>query len=412
MLRSLWFRLVGALVAVVVVTLLVVLVATTVIIRREYSQFLTASARSIENVLPDGVLEVTVPRQAGSTRLLDWQAPVVVEQRIDLGQILSAADNAGLQFVESVQQSASIAIGIAGLVAVILGTWLFRHITRPMGELRLAAQKLAEGNLAVRIPVRKPDEVGRVAMAFNHMAGQIEQQEGLRQQMVADVAHELRTPLSVMQGNLEAMMDGLITPDETELAELHDEVLRLSRLVEDLRLLSLADAGELALEREKVDAGELVETVVRRLTPLAKSEGVALSGEIGPAPMIIPGDRGKLQQALVNLVDNGIRYTPPGGSVRVRAQRQNGTVYLVVTDQGPGIDPADLPYVFERFWRGSKSRSRDEGGSGLGLSIVKQIAALHGGQVSVALPPDGGSQFSLVLPADQTVKKASSAILN
>jgi signal transduction histidine kinase len=403
MLRSLWFRLVGALVAVVVVTLLVVLVATTVIIRREYSQFLTASARSIENVLPDGVLEVTVPRQAGSTRLLDrldWQTPAVVEQRIDLGQILSAADNAGLQFVDSVQQSASIAIGIAGLVAVILGTWLFRHITRPMGELRLAAQKLAEGNLTVRIPVRKPDEVGRVATAFNHMAGQMEQQEGLRQQMVADVAHELRTPLSVMQGNLEAMMDGLITPDETELAELHDEVLRLSRLVEDLRLLSLADAGELALEREKVDAGELVETVVRRLTPLAKSEGVALSGEIGLAPMIIPGDRGKLQQALVNLVDNGIRYTPPGGSVRVRAQRQNGTVHLVVTDQGPGIAPADLPYVFERFWRGSKSRSRDEGGSGLGLSIVKQIATLHGGQVSVALPPGGGSQFSLVLPAN------------
>jgi len=236
------------------------------------------------------------------------------------------------------------------------------------------------------------------------MASELEQEERLRKRMVADVAHELRTPLSVMRGNLEAMIDDLIPASEVELDAIHQEVMRLARLVEDLRILSLADAGELQLKMQAVDPGALVETAVRRLTATAQAKGVTLSGDIGGDSVSVMGDEGKLQQVLANLIGNAIRHAPEGSQVTVQARPAGNEVQLIVSDQGPGIDPKALPSLFERFWKGDRARVRtiDGGGSGLGLSIVRQLVDLHGGRVEASLPKNGGLQVTVSLPVQDT----------
>jgi signal transduction histidine kinase len=280
----------------------------------------------------------------------------------------------------------------------LLITLIFRQITRPLSRLRLTTQAFARGDLNVRVPIKSNDEVGKVAAAFNQMASQLQRNEQARQQMVADVAHELRTPLSVMQSNIEAMMDGLLDPNPGELAELHGEVGRLTRLVEDLRLLSLADTGQLQLTLVPFDAGKLIERVAGLMTPLAEAHGVNLKTAVPLLPVTLNGDKDKLQQALTNLIDNAVRHAPSGGQVTVGVAHTKQTVFISVADNGTGIPAEDLPHVFERFWRGDKSRSRHSGGSGLGLSIVKQIAELHGGTVQVVSPESGGTQFTIALP--------------
>ena len=329
--------------------------------------------------------------------------PVIAEEVITLPLITFPVTNSpeslGLSFLSQVEEAAQTAVIAAGIVSLILGTLIFRHITRPMSQMRRAAQALAAGEANVHVPVRSQDELGKVAEAFNQMSSKISEQEQMRRQMVADVAHELRTPLTVMNGNLEAMLDGLLTPNEEELLELHGEVQRLSRLIDDLRLLSLADSGQLSLTIEKVDVRELTASVVTRLTPLAETHGVRLVDDAPKRPLLVRSDAGRVQQALTNLVANGIRHTPAGGRVRVTAVKEKKTIHLSVVDNGPGIPAADLPYVFDRFWRGDKSRSRHSGGSGLGLAIVKQIAELHQGSVAALSPNDSGAIFTISLPS-------------
>jgi signal transduction histidine kinase len=436
MFRSLWFKLVGAFVGVVLITLVVVLVVIMVVTQREFGQFVTESSAAIEKILPRAVDESgaivseggafaqagSETRPPGSDFILEnviiekdvltttkdtadgFVTTQTVEQRLVIEQeIRQATEAEGAEFLANVQQAALIGVIIAAIVAILVGTWLFRQITRPLEELRSAAQTLADGDLSVRIPVSSPDEVGKLAVAFNDMAAEVERHEALRRQMVADVAHELRTPLSVMRGNIEAMMDGLLQPSQGELSEVHHEVLRLARMVEDLRTLSLADAGKLHLAMEPLDAGELVRTAVRRMTPLAKAQDVAIQAKAPDRPVPIRGDEDRLQQALMNLIDNGMRHAPAGGSVEVETGQANGKAFLAVTDDGPGIPADELPNLFDRFWRGDKSRSRGGGGSGLGLAIVHQIVTLHVGEVSVESPPAGGSRFIITLPSpDQT----------
>jgi len=328
--------------------------------------------------------------------------PEIVWQRGALWEALSASDSEegqGLQFLQDVRQASQRAVFIAGLVALVLGTVIVRQITRPMVRLRLAAHAIAQGETGVRVPVKSQDEMGKVAAAFNRMAAEIESQEQTRKQMVADVAHELRTPLTVMKSNLEAMLDGLLQPTPDELQELHDEVERLSRMTEDLRLLSLADAGQLQLQTHKVDVHQLVETAVSRLSPLAANRSVRLVADASPVPLFLQGDEDRLLQALGNLVDNGIRHAPVGrGVVRITAVCDTQFVHISVSDNGPGIPAADIPHLFERFWRGDKSRTRRGSGSGLGLSIVQQIVELHHGQVQVISCYGDGTTFTLSLP--------------
>lgn len=414
MFRSLWFRLTGTVVFVVVVTMLVVLVASLVIMRREFVDFVNTALANLQVLSPESEVFPSEP-SSRSPRITEDRVviplPEIVNRdfpgtfiertlpNIDV-QVPQIVQNEATNFLETTRDTVLIAVGISAGLAILASTWLFWQITRPLAKLRSAAEAIAGGDLETRVPVKSRDEVGRVASAFNHMATELERQEHLRSQMVADVAHELRTPLSVMRGNLEAMQDELIAPSAEELDALHQEVLRLGRLVEDLRLLSLADAGKLHITKDRVDAADLVETAVRRLTPVAKYKGVTLVGDIGQtAPGAILGDEDKLHQVLANLIGNAIRYTPVGGRVTVQALAAGEEVQLVVCDQGPGVDPAELPYLFDRFWKANRARSRNGGGSGLGLSIVWQLVELHGGQVVASLPEEGGLRVTVTLPS-------------
>jgi len=415
MFRSLWFRLTGTVVLVVAVTMIIALVSSLVIMQREFVIFVNSAVETLQQE----PLEITVPDAQGESttrETLRWTAPGpipdAVQRRlpnlfdqqdfpaINVQVPQTVQDDAGL-FLETMSRTLLTTVGISAGLALLASTWLFWGITRPLSKLRTATEAVAAGDLTARAPVKRRDEVGRVAEAFNNMADELERQEGLRKQMVADVAHELRTPLSVMRGNLEAMIDDLIPASEDELDAIHQEVMRLSRLVEDLRLLSLADAGELRLEIQEVDAAELVETAVRRMKPSAEAKGVSLIGDISQSTGAIMGDEGKLQQVLANLIANALRYTPAGKKVMVSAQTVGQEVWLAVTDQGPGVDAADLANFFERFWKGDRARVRSQassGGSGLGLSIVRQIVELHGGRAEATLPAEGGLKVTVVLP--------------
>jgi signal transduction histidine kinase len=413
MFRSLWFRLTGTVFLVVMISMIAALVATLFIMRREFVDFVNTALTSLDAVpveaeeVPfdfDRDLPEIITRNFpdGLTRFTFPSYNVTVPRSVQTEAIL---------FLETTRDAVLIALSVSGGLAILASTWLFWQITRPMSKLRAAAEAVAGGDLQARVKVKSRDEVGKLGLAFNDMASELERQEGLRKQLVADVAHELRTPLSIMQGNLEAMHDGLLEPDPDELDGLHDEVLRLSRLVEDLRLLSLVDAGTLQLENEPVDVTLLVESAVRRQVPAAESRGVNLTCNVSQPSATILGDEDKLQQMLANLITNAIHYTPSGGEVAVSALSTD-EVQVTISDQGPGVDPADLPYLFERFWRGDRSRSRGGGGSGLGLSIVKQLVNLHGGEVEAQLPPGGGLRVIVTLPALESAATSNSEIID
>lgn len=446
MTRSLWFRLVGAFAVVIFLMLFIVMNVVGDVTARAFNQYINQRNEYLRTILPTlvdpdlladaeiiilgdriiirrNLAETAVPPITVRPELPEIEAPlipegepeppeIVIEHTIErtAGQEVitlplldllapNSPEALGLSFLADVEQAAQTAVIVAGVVSLVLGTVLFRQITRPMGQMRRASQALAAGESEVRVPVHSQDELGKVAEAFNQMASKITQQEQLRRQMVADVAHELRTPLTVMNANLEAMLDGLLAPNPGELQELHDEVQRLSRLIDDLRLLSLADSGQLSLALQPVDVRELTATVVTRLSPLAEVQQVKLVSDAPNQPLTILADADRVQQALSNLVANGLRHTPAGGRVRVTAVQEKNLVHLSVIDSGPGIPAADLPYVFDRFWRGDRSRSRHSGGSGLGLAIVKQIAELHHGTVQALSPNNSGAIFTISLPA-------------
>ena len=438
MTRSLWFRLMGAFAVVIFLMLFIVSNVVGDVTASVFSQYISQRNALIRDTLPmlaedpqalaDAEIIIRRPNVATPTPPqfsdfpnIDFEPPEIVVQPpaiviapdegiTDTAEIITlplldlldstSPDAQGLSFLNDVRDAAQTAVIAAVFVSLVLGTIIFWQITRPLSQMRRASQALAAGEANVRVPVRSQDELGKVAEAFNQMASKISEQEQLRRQMVADVAHELRTPLTVMQANLEAMLDGLLEPNPTELQELNDEVHRLSRLIDDLRLLSLADSGQLSLALQKVDVRELTATVVARLAPLAESSGVKLVDDAPAQPLFVQADADRIQQALTNLVANGIRHTPEGGRVRVTAVREQTTIHLSVIDSGPGIPPEDLPNVFDRFWRGDKSRSRHSGGSGLGLAIVKQIVELHHGRVSVLSPSGSGAVFTISLPVD------------
>ena len=301
-----------------------------------------------------------------------------------------AATPAGA-FLKEVNRSILLAVLAAAAIALALGALLFVQLTAPIRRLTAAAHAIAAGDLSQRVTVRSGDELGELADAFNTMAANLAASEGQRRQMVADVAHELRTPLSVMQANLEAMQDGILPTDAEQLASLHEETLLLSRLVADLRLLSLVEAGQLKLELVEADLGELVSRAAERLRPAAEAKGVDLTIEFTPDLPRVRVDVDRFTQMIGNLVDNALRYTPRGGRIELTVgwsgeAGQDRRPIVAVTDTGSGIAPEDLPHVFDRFYRGDKSRARASGGSGLGLAIVKQLAEAHQGKVWAESP--------------------------
>jgi len=289
-------------------------------------------------------------------------------------------------------------VGAIGL-ALIVGAVLARTLARPIQELTDATRLLAKGELGKQVPIRSQDELGQLAASFNTMSADLARTSETRRSMTADIAHELRTPLAVQRAQLEAMQDGVypLTADGLQVAIDQTEIL--SRLVDDLRTMALADAGELTLEVSEIDPGELLDAVGERFRPQAELANVKLSVQRPVGRLaVIKGDRVRLEQILNNLLSNALRYTPEGGSVDIRLQITDAVVAITVKDTGPGIPPESLPHIFDRFYRAEKSRSRSEGGTGLGLAISRQLAHLHHGSLTAANATAGGAEFTLTLP--------------
>jgi signal transduction histidine kinase len=295
-----------------------------------------------------------------------------------------------------------IALIISGsaalLVALVLGALLVRSITRPLAQLTTASRAVASGDLDARVPVRSRDEVGQLAGAFNQMATDLARAEEARRQQTADIAHELRTPLTVIQGQLEALADGIFPADTGNLEPVLEQTRLLNRLVEDLRTLSLADAGRLTLSLVAVDVGEWVRGVVTGFQAVAAERGVTLDLEVAddlPRKKIDPG---RMSQVLGNVLDNALRHTSAGGRIAIHAAQRDSDIMVTVTDTGPGVPQEHLAHLFERFWRGEPSRARRTGGSGLGLAIAQRIVEAHDGHIWAENAPTGGLRVGFSLP--------------
>jgi len=291
---------------------------------------------------------------------------------------------------------------VGGLVATAAGVWASRTLTAPMSELGRAAQAIGRRDLSRRVAEKGTDEMRALARGFNDMAQQLGEAESLRQQMLADVAHELRNPLHVLQGNLQAILDNVYPMSKEEIARLSDQTRHLTTLVDDLHELAQAEARRLPLDRRPVDMGVLVKDSVAIFQPIAMAEGVTLQVELlGTIPSLTI-DAMRIRQVMNNLLSNALRHTTEGGKILVQAEAQREPFCVSVQDDGAGIDPAHLEYVFDRFYRTDSARSRDKGGTGLGLAIVRAIVAAHGGHVAVASPGIGkGSTFTIQLPLDE-----------
>ena len=293
-----------------------------------------------------------------------------------------------------------IAAGAAGvlLVTILVTVLASTRLTRPLRALTTAAQTMARGEAGTRVEVRGSDEIARLGTAFNEMSAARDAMEQQRRAMTSDIAHELRTPLSNIRGWLEAARDGMVTGDAALASSLLEEAMLLQHIIDDLQDLAMADAGRLRLNRQPLSVAEVLSQVLAAHAVLAEGHDIRLALSVDGDP-VTDADPLRLRQMLDNLVRNALRYTPAGGSVEVRAQQLGDRVTIDVVDTGVGIDAEDLPHVFDRFWRAEKSRNRETGGSGLGLSIVRRLAEAHGGSISVTSSPGVGSVFRVTLPA-------------
>jgi two-component system sensor histidine kinase BaeS len=302
-------------------------------------------------------------------------------------------------FLDRLNRPALAAAGIAGVASLILALLFAYGLLRPVRELTHAAAQLGGGKLSQRVPVRGSDEIASLGKTFNHMAESLERAESSRRAMTADIAHELRNPLAVQRASLEAMQDGVYPLTAENLEPVLEQNQLLTRLVEDLGTLALADAGQLALERTPTDLPALVQRVANRFTPTASAHQVQLNLDLpdaSPAPILL--DPQRLEQILGNLLSNALHHTPEGGHISLKLTPTQGGISLAVQDSGAGIPAEALPHLFERFYRADKARSRADGGSGLGLTIARQLAEAHGGTLAAANHPQGGAVFTLYLP--------------
>ena len=304
-------------------------------------------------------------------------------------------------FVASVNRSLLLAALIAVGVAVIAAFLLSRRILGPVEALTDAARRMGGGDLSRRVEVKSRDEIGDLADAFNGMADNLARVEQLRRNMIGDIAHELRSPLTNIRCQLETLQDGLAAPSPEIIASIHEEAMLLNRLIEDLQDLALAEAGQLRLRRETVDVGAVIEQTVAAMRNQATTKEIDLCVDVPADLSTVIADSERVAQVLRNLLANAITHTPTQGRVEIRARVINGDgeVSITVTDTGPGIAPEHLPFVFERFYRADDSRARSTGGAGLGLAIVKQLVEAQGGRVWVKSEPGKGSVFGVDLPA-------------
>lgn len=365
---------------------------------------LTDTAGRVVYSSTTGGMSTTLSRQELADAL-----PVEVQGQVAGYVVLDAGDppqtmlnTAAQSFLAQVNAALVQAGLIAGVLGILIGLLVARGLTAPLNRLTAAVRRISQGRLAERVTVTGAAEFTELAHAFNEMAASLEQAETLRRSMVADIAHELRTPLSVIQGNLQAILDDVFPLDKAEIASIYEETLTLNRLISDLRDLAQAEAGQLPLDIQTVLPGELVRGAADRFAELARDKGVRLTLEISADLPPVQADPDRIRQVLHNLLSNALRHTPAGGQITIRVDRLKAGgsfVRITVADTGPGIPPADLPHVFDRFWRADKSRSREQGGSGLGLAIARKLVEAHGGQIGVESEgiPGKGSRFWFTL---------------
>ena len=365
----------------------------------------TSQARFVIAELDGNVLADSAGELIGERINISLSKPFaafLIENKPVLAYIVPLKDNSlamiESQFNASVNRSLLIAIGVAGLVGLLLTLLLSRSILRPVDELTAAARAMERGNLSQRVPVRSKGELGELANAFNAMAEGLTRLEQLRQNMVTDVAHELRTPLSNVGGYLEALRDGVVEPTPEAIASVHEEAMLLNRLVDDLQELALAEAGQLNLLHQPADIQEVAEKAIQSLKGQASEKGVIIESCLPDDLPQVEADAERLGQVLRNLLKNAIINTPSRGQITIQARIVDSQIEVSVQDNGLGISAEHLPYVFERFYRVDRSRSRATGGAGLGLAIVKQLVEAQGGQVGIDSQIDVGTKITFTSP--------------
>jgi signal transduction histidine kinase len=294
----------------------------------------------------------------------------------------------------------AILFGALGAIAIalVLGTFLARTISQPVREITAATQQVAQGDLGTQVPVRAGDELGELATSFNQMSADLAQANEMRRQMTADIAHDLRTPLSVILGYTESLSSGRLEPSPETFDIMHAKARHLQHLIDDLRTLALADAGELPLAKRPVSPDALLEHTALAHMVQAQKQAITLGVEAEPDLPSVIVDPERFAQVLGNLVSNALRYTPEGGQIVLRSRKDLDSVLLQVHDNGSGIAPEDLPHIFKRFYRAAKARPQN-GESGLGLAIAKSIVEVHEGTIAVESPPGQGTTFTIRLPA-------------
>jgi two-component system OmpR family sensor kinase/two-component system sensor histidine kinase BaeS len=332
---------------------------------------------------------------------LEAGVPVVVDGET-VGVLLSespGASSAGSELLARVNRGILIAALLAALAALLAGWGLAAGLIRPLRELTQAARQVSHGEYGLRVPARSGDEIGLLAQAFNQMSAGLERTETLRRDMTADIAHELRNPLAILQAQVEALMDGVHQPTAENLQAIQGQTALLAHLVEDLRTMALADAGQLRLEKADTELVELASKVVEAYRSQARQAGIRLSLQ-GDEPVWADVDGLRLEQALGNLLSNALRHTPADGeiSVRVHQDAERSAAIMEVADTGEGIPEEALPSIFERFYRSERSGSRREGGTGLGLAITRRLVESHHGWLKAANRPGGGAVFTLGIP--------------
>ena len=287
---------------------------------------------------------------------------------------------------------------IGSVIALLLGVFLSRTLTRPIRELTRATHAVSEGDLSQQVPVRSNDELGELAIAFNKMSAELSRSINSRKQMTADIAHELRTPLSLILGHAEAVHDGVLPPTQENFEIIREEATRLEHLINDLRILSLADAGELTINLQTIEPRRLLQEVASLYQYQTQKKNISLELDIASPLSTIEVDPGRMTQVLTNILDNAMRHTPEGGRIIMAARQQQDRIELSILDSGQGLQTDDINHIFDRFYRTDPARQREEGGSGLGLAIARSIVQAHGGQLSAQSEAGQGLKIMIRLP--------------